>query len=225
MRRLLNSGHAFSVVMLATIFVLGGATAARASEVETVVHGPYLTLTSIGDPDSMDNLTPGRPVLWQVGVQAHSPTVSQIRIGISAAGSLAESDGLQIQIRSCTTRWVANSCHSVESLWLENQFLSAATVPADTNGVHPLGTMLSTQQRWLLIQVTMPAEITTGMTAEISIHSSGHGDDIETGRTTSGSLAATGATLWPSVGLALLPIFFGLLLTTIIRRRSKESAA
>jgi signal peptidase len=213
------------ITILAAFFMFVGSPTARASEIETVVEGPYLTLTSIGDSDAMESLTPGRPVLWQVGVHAHSPTVSQVRIGISATGSLAESSGLEIQIRSCTTRWLSNACPGVETLWLAPQFLSTAILPADSTGVHLLGTMVSTEQRWLLIQVTMPAELEPGATAEISIHSSGNGDDIETGQITSGSLAATGTSLWPSVGLAVFPIVFGLVLTTIVRRRSKESAS
>ena len=49
------------LIPLVLAFSLGTPAPAHAAEKETVVHGRYLTLTAIGDPDVMEHLVPGRP--------------------------------------------------------------------------------------------------------------------------------------------------------------------
>jgi signal peptidase len=209
----------FLLVFVTVVLALGLPLSAQAADTETVVQGRYLTLTSIGDLDAMGSLVPGRPVLWQVGVQAHPPTISQIDIGISAQGPLSEAGGLQIEIHACTVRWVNGVCVGIEELWLPNQDVATAVVPVAAYGARLLGTMKSTDQRWLLIRATLPTERTSGSTAELSIHAWGPGDEIETGRKASGPLASTGSSLWPAIGLAALPLIAGIGVAAVIRRR------
>jgi signal peptidase len=209
----------FLLVFVTFALALGFPVSAHAADTETVVQGRYLTLISIGDLDAMGSLVPGRPVLWQVGVQAQPPTISQVDIGISAQGPLAEPGGLQIEIHACTARWVNGVCVGIEELWLPNQDVATAVVPVAAYGARLLGTMNSTEQRWLLIRATLPAERTPGSTAVLSIHAWGPGDEIRTGRTASGPLASTGSSLWPAIGLAALPIIAGIGVAAVIRRR------
>jgi len=193
---------------------------AQAVETMTIVRSDYLTLTSIGDSEEMESLSAGRPVFWQVGVQANTPELSSISIGISATGLLAEDPGLQLQIRVCTLPWVHEACSGTESLWLSSQGVANAVDSAGTSGIRVLSTMPSSEQRWLLIQITLPTAQPRGTQAEMSIHASGFGDTIETGQIGVESLATTGANFWPALGIAAAPILAGIGLATIARRRT-----
>ena len=138
--------RAFAVEAVAGIVTIGCSvtttTPAQATDSTTTVHGRYLTLTSIGDAESMGNLSPGDTAEWQVGVEADVPTVPstsipadappRIGIALAASGSLAEAKGLRINIRACTTAWLNGTCAGVESEWLPDGDLSEAV--ADTAG-------------------------------------------------------------------------------------------
>jgi signal peptidase len=194
---------------------------AQAAETMTIVRSDYLTLTSIGNSEEMDSLSAGRPVFWQVGVQANTPELSSISIGVSATGLLAEDAGLQLQIRVCTLPWVHEACSGTESLCLANQAVADVVDSAGASGIRVLSTMPSSEQRWLLIQITLPTAQPQGTQAEMSIHASGFGDTIETGQVSGESLAATGANCWPALGIAAAPILVGIGLATIARRRTR----
>jgi signal peptidase len=218
-----TSGIARGVLPLAVLplvlaFMLGAPDAAQATETESVVHGRYLTLTSIGDPDVMEHLVPGRPVQWQVGVQAHPPETSSISIGISAQGGLAGPGGLQVDIRACTVRWVNGRCTGKESAWLSHQDLATAVVPVDAHGAHKLGAMPSTEQRWLLVQTTMPVGTPAGSTAQMRIHAWGSGDDIGIG---SGPLPVTGLSIGPWIMFGVISVVSGVGLVELARRRGR----
>ena len=206
-------------------------TPARAAETETVVHGTFITLTAIGDMHLMLNLLVGQPVPWQVGVQAAPPTESTIYIGISAEGDLAVPGGLQVKIRTCTARWVAGVCPGVESLWLPQQDLASAIVPVTAFGARQLGSMPSNEQRWLLLDATLPSGTSPGAFATVFIHAWGAGDDVAIGtggqnvtvvtRATA-SISATGVDLGLPIFLALIAIGGGLGIAELSRRRGKK---
>ena len=209
------------LIPLVLAFSLGTATPAHAAEKETVVHGRYLTLTAIGDPDVMEHLVPGRPVQWQVGVQAHPPETSSIDIGISAQGRLAGPGGLQVDIRACTVRWVNGRCTGKESAWLSHQDLATAVIPVDAHGAHRLGAMPSTQQRWVLVQTTLPAGTPPGSTAQMQIHAWGSGDDIGIGGPAGGPLAFTGSSIGPWIMFGTIAVLSGVGLVELARRRGR----
>lgn len=204
-------------------FTLGTSTPAQAAETETVVYGRYLTLTSIGDPNIMEHLGPERPVQWQVGVRANPPQGSRIDIGISAQGTLAGPGGIQVDIRSCTVRWVNGICSGTESMRLPRRDLAAAVVPVDAYGAHRLGWMGSAEQRWLLVEATLPAGMPPGSTAQVRIHAWGPGDEIEIGGTTASTLATTGPSIGPSIALAVIAVLSGTGLAGAARRRLRST--
>jgi signal peptidase len=204
---------------LVLAFSLGAPAPAHAAAKEAVVHGRYLTLTAIGDPDVMEHLVPGRPVQWQVGVQARPPESTSIDIGISAQGRLARPGGLQVDIRACTVRWVYGRCTGKESAWLSHQDLATAVTPVDAHGAHRLGVMPSTQQRWVLVQTTLPERMPPGSTALLRIHAWGSGDDVEIGGPTGGPLAFTGSSIGPWIMFGVIAVFSGAGLVELTRRR------
>jgi len=207
------------LIPLVLAFSLGTPSPAQAAERETVVHGRYLTLTAIGDPDVMEHLVPGHPVQWQVGVQAHPPESSSIDIGISAQGRLAGPGGLQVDIRACTVRWVNGRCIGKESAWLSHQELATAVIPVDAYGAHRLGAMPSAQQRWVLVQTTLPAGAPPGSTAQMRIHAWGSGDDIGIGGPAGGPLAFTGSSIGPWIMFGAIAVLSGVGLVELARRR------
>lgn len=215
-------GWVLLAVVVSVTSALLPAGPAQAAETVTIVRSDYLTLTSIGDSEEMDSLSAGRPVVWQVGVQANTPELSSISIGISATGLLTEDAGLQLQIRVCTVSWVHQRCSGSESLWLASQGVADAVDSAGASGIRVLATMPSSEQRWLLIRITLPTAQPQGTQAEMSIHASGFGDAIDTGQIDVESLAITGAHFWPALGIAVAPILVGLGLATIARRRSRD---
>ena len=210
------------IVVLPLVLTFGAPAPARAADTIMVVHGTYLTLTSIGDPNLMEHLAPDRPVQWQVGVQANSPQSSRIEIGISAQGALAGPGGLRVDIRACTVRWVDGTCSATESVWLPDQDLSAAVVPVNAYGAHLLGWMDSAEQRWLLVEATLPAGTAPGSTAQVRIHAWGSGDEIEIGGTTASALPATGSSIGPSLTLAVIAILSGIGLAGAAGRHSRR---
>jgi signal peptidase len=213
-----------ALVVAATLgFTLGAPSSAQAAEVETVVHGTYITLTSVGDPEVMEHLSPESPVLWQVGVEATPPQHSSIDFGISAEGAPADIASLRVTVLSCSLRWVSGVCAGTQSLILPLQDLPTAVVPAQTNGARQLGWMDSTTQRWLLVQVLMAPGTPPGSTVGLRIHAWGPGDEITIG---AAALAGTGISPFPTSLLAGVAILGGLTLAGIVgRRRSEEEAS
>ena len=212
-----------SVLLLAAAVLgltLSAPSGARAAEVETVVTGTYITLTSVGDPEVMEHLAPESPVLWQVGVQAAPPVHSSIDFGISADGAPADIAGLRLTVQSCSLRWVAGVCPGTQTTLLPLQDLATAVLPAQPNGARQLGWMDSNAQRWLLVEVLMRPGTPPGSTVAMRVHAWGPGDEITIGAT---ALAGTGVSPFPTTLLAGAAILGGLTLAAIAgRRRSRE---
>jgi hypothetical protein len=154
-------------------------------------------------------------------VQAHPPDPASIGIGISAQGPLAGPGGLQVDIRACTVRWVSGRCTGKESAWLSRQDLATAVTPVDAHGARRLGAMPSAQQRWVLVQATLPAGTPPGSTAQMRIHAWGSGDDIGIGGPASGPLAFTGAWIGPWMMFGAIAVLGGVGLVELARRRGR----
>lgn len=210
-----------TLVLLAAIagLTLNAPGSAQAAEVETVVQGTYITLTSIGDPEVLEHLAPENPAPWQVGVQASPPQHSSIEIGISATGTPAEIAGLRLNVRSCTVRWVGGACAGTQTTMLPLQDLQTAVVPTEPNGSRMLGWMASSTQRWLLVEVLMLPGTPPGSTVGLRIHAWGPGDQIAIG---AAALAGTGVSPFPTFLLAGGAIIGGLGLAAIVGRRREE---
>ncbi|MFF1571252.1 signal peptidase I [Leifsonia sp. NPDC058292] len=214
----------FLVAALPFMGTLVHPSGARADTTETVVSSRYLTLTSLADSDDMSALRPERPVRWVVGVAAHPPDPAPISIGLSATGALAAAGGLRVSVLACTQRWIGGRCPGVRLRMLDEQRLTRAIAGAGADGIRLLGTMPSSEQRWLAVDVTLPAGWSPGSSAALRIHVWGAGDSAETpGR--SAQLSATGSAVSGGVfALAGGAVLVGLMLAAAARRRRRPSA-
>lgn len=177
---------------------------------ETVVTGDVLSLTSIGSAEEMGSLTPGREVEWQVGIQPMREVTGTVQVGISAAGNLAMPGKLQVSVLSCRMKWVDGACARGENVWLPPQDLAGAANAHGPGAVRQMQTIPAEAARWLLIQVTMPAESGDTGTAEVLIHAAGQGDEGLVSVESSGSLARSGYPLAQTAALALAAVGAGL---------------
>ncbi len=189
------------VVTVPLSSALGAPDAARASATETVISSRYLTLTSIADPLELAHLRPGVPGVWEVGVSAHPPDPAPIHLGLSATGVLAGPRGLLVSVVACSERWVGGACPGTRTEMLGSQPVATAVSSAGADGVRELGTMPSTQQRWLAVDVTLPSGWSPGSSADLRIHAWGVGDQVQT-MVQSAGLANTG-TGFSGAGAAL----------------------
>jgi len=190
--------------------------AAQAAEVETVTSSANLTLTSIGDPVLMGAMTAFSPVPWQVGVQAHAPESGVVHIGVAAAGARPDPGEFTLEVQACPTRWVAGGCSTAPDLWMPATDLAAAVVATDPIGARELGSMGSSDQRWLMLTVTMTAP-GAAVRAQLQLWAWGAGTALSTAPS---SLAVTGTGGWFSPAmLAFGSVAAGLLLAAISRRR------
>jgi signal peptidase len=201
-RRSVASGGAgvSLAILVALASVLAPAPSAHAETAETVISGKYLTLTSVADPIAFASLRPANPVRWTVGVSAHPPDPAAIHLGLSAAGRLAHTDGLHVAIITCTKRWSGSTCPGRTTKMLADQAVSTALAGLPPGGVREVGEMPSSGQRWLAIDVTLPAGRNAGGSADLQVHAWGAGDQVQTTGPPA-SLADTGTDL---PGLALL---------------------
>lgn len=183
----------------ASTLVLAPAAPARADE--TASSSRYLTLTSLADPDAFAALAPGRPVRWEVGVAAATPTAATVGLGLSSTGPLTEA--LAVRIRSCTVRWSGDACPGTAATIVESASLpalldgSAAVpgiapgVPPAPAGVTPIGGMPSSEEHWLALDVTLRSGPSTG-SADLQVWAWTSGDDARTSAPPA-ALAATGS--------------------------------
>ena len=156
---------------------------ALSADSTVVTRGSHLTLTSIGDAAAMADMQPGVPVLWQVGVQVDAPDPGSIALSLSAEGSSGL--GLELEIRECAVRWVLGTCGSGEVLLQSRQ-------PAQLGSeARPLTAMRSTEERWVLVSATVPAEGRGSVS--LALRADGTSDAAVATPGTGGVLARTGA--------------------------------
>jgi signal peptidase len=212
-----------TTLAVAVLLVVGAAPgAARAADVETVVSSQYLQLTSISDPDQTSALIRSVPVPWQVGVVATAPEPGVVHLGIAASGSMVAPGDFTISVRACSVRWVGGACPGSVSTWLATTDLATAVATPTAYGAREIGSMPTTVERWLLMDVTMTAGAPVpGDDAAVRLQAWGVGDPLSAGP---GRLASTGtrtgALLLPAL-LAFLAIGVGLGVATIARRRAE----
>ncbi len=220
-RRDSTSRHLFVVVVVlpsVTAAVLATPGQARAVTTEEVIHGTYLSLTSIGDKDRMTNMAPNEPVPWQVGVSAQTRDPGTVTISLSARGALAVNpDGLQVMVAICTTRWVNGACPTGPG----EQVL--ANGPATRLVAHPItvSSMRSDQQRWILVTASLLTNSTVSGSADLFVTATGVGDRVSAGGDV-GPLPRTGTNLWPPVLAGVGALLAGALLVLATRRHRTE---
>jgi signal peptidase len=211
-----------TTALIALALIAGQAPdAARAAEVETVIHGTYLTLTSVQDPVLMSAMTTGVPVTWQIGVDASPPDPGTVHLGVQALAPLPDPGDYSIGVQACPVRWVAGACAGASSAWLPTADLATALPSTTAFGAHEVGAMSSTAQTWLLVSVTRTTAAQP-QPAQLRLWAWGAGT-LSTGAST---LASTGSerSWFPPAMLAAVAIGGGLLLAAIARRRLAEDA-
>lgn len=216
----IGSALATAALAAALTAALAAPAPARAGTTETTVSGRYITLTSIGDADAFAALTPGAPVRWTVGVRADPPDPATITLGLSASGALATPDGLRVSVVACSARWRGTECPGRAIQLLAQQPVATVVGSPSSGRASELGTMPSTEQRWLAVDVTLPPGWRPGSSADLSIHAWGAGDDVQTSGPTA-SLAGTGSEA-PGLafGLAAAAVTLGVGAAAVARRRT-----
>ncbi len=207
---------AFVVLLGVSVAVMVTPNTAHAAVTEEVIHGSVLTLTSIGDKTLMTHMVPAVPVPWQVGVAAHPKNPGTVRISLAAQGDLAtDRSGLQVTVRMCRVRWVDEACSTGATMLLGPG--PASDVIA---GSVALTSMPSTEQRWILVDASLPASRARSAagSADLVVTASGVGDEVSAGGNV-GPVAWTGTDLWPPLLAGLIAVTVGLALTMFARLR------
>lgn len=169
--------HAVGIPLLAAlVFTAPGIDRAET----TLIAGEHLRMQTVGDPVQMQNLAPGRPVIWEVGIWAEAPDPGEILLGITGRGELAQIDGaLVVTVDGCSERWSGDSCPSGAVELLGAESLDRI---AQGESALPLTTMPSDEQRWLRVEVVLDAtQGLTGVDGGVLIHASGAGEEISAG--------------------------------------------
>lgn len=201
---------------------------AQAAEVETVVTGRYLTLTSVIDPALASDMATGVPVTWQVGIDAHPPDPGRVHLGIAAVAPLPAPGDFTLEVRACPVRWVAGACAGTPSTWLPTADLTAAVAPTTSFGAREVGAIDAAPPSatvWLLLSVTRTT-VTQPQPAQLRLWAWGAGSGSVGGATTGpGGLAFTGSTGWfPPMLLAVIALAGGLLISAIASARRRREA-
>ncbi|MCW4458677.1 signal peptidase I [Microbacterium sp. MPKO10] len=207
--------HAHMTAIAVTVLVGGlglavGPTSAAHADQKRVTHGEYITLTTIGDDEAMTSLSPGVPVTWQIGVDVNAPSAGDAIIDLTTHGDL----NLDVSIRACTFQWVESTCPGNE--------VSVADVgefTGDQTGVELLA-MPTSEQRWLLFTVTLPADAHGTMTADVRVKANG---ETVSDSTEASTLPRTGTNIWLAIGLAIGAILIGLLIAGIAAQGRRSS--
>jgi signal peptidase len=213
-----------AVLALATaLAVAAPPPAANAVETEEVVTSTYLTLTSIRDLDLMSSMTVGNPVSWQVGVEAHAPAAGIVHVGVAAVAPVPAAGSYSLQVQACAVRWVAGTCATGSSGWLDPGDLTAAVVPTSPVGAREMSAMAADGEVWLLLTVIL-SPTATSPTAALELWAWGAGDTVSVG---GGPLAATGPGAGgpvPPLALGFGAVIAGLLIAAMARRRRQEDS-
>lgn len=212
--------HAALVLLVAPlVLTLSGPVPSHTAASEQIITGEQLTLTSIGDPETMTHLTPGEPVQWQIGVAATPTGPGEVRIGLIGSGSAGL--GLYATIHSCHRRWVDGRCPGGADV-------IRTPGPVDVDGTEqPLTAMPVAEERWLLFDLWLEAggaAPAAGESVQLQVHASGSGDEATASPGPISSLADTGADPLLPLVAAAGSIILGLALAgaaTLQRRRSR----
>ncbi|WP_300345365.1 signal peptidase I [Nesterenkonia sp.] len=94
-----------AVPVVSALVVAAPAEPAQAAPDQELVQetrsSQHITLTSVYDPGSRQNLAPGAVSVWDIGVAFDTPTRGDARVGLSSAGHLP----LQVTVRRCAVEW------------------------------------------------------------------------------------------------------------------------
>lgn len=197
-----SADHAAVVPLLAALVL----TAPGVDPDDTgLITGEHLRMQTGGDASLMRNLSPGRPVAWEVGIWADAPDPGVIDLEISGRGELAQTpDALMITVRACARPWTEGRCASGAEVLLHSESLS--TISRDATPRH-LTSMASDEERWLRVEGTLAdvpgAEAATG---DVLLHAVGAGEELTVGvdRSSGGDETpeAGGSAIGPDGGLA-----------------------
>jgi len=148
----------------------------------TLISGEHLRLQTVGDPAQMQNLAPGQPVIWEVGVWAEAPEPGEIRLGITGRGELAQRENaLRVSVQGCSEQWIEDRCPSGAAELLAAEGLDRITEAGPT--LH-LTTMPSDEVRWLRVEVVLTGaqgSTVSGAEGDVLIHAAGAGEEISSG--------------------------------------------
>lgn len=218
-----GSGAALAITVAFAIGLAGPAPDAQATgfgsdaSFEETIESTYLTLTSIGDRETMRSMTPGVAVPWQVGVRVEPPDSGRLEVALAAAGS--DDVGLEVDVRVCSERWVGEVCagEEFEQIDLGRIDVTSSAMPGTNAGsaeslVHEVSHLIAgaSTERWLLMSTAVP-HLSEGAVT-LTLIARGASDEAHIDAGPAGTIAETGAPLLaPAAGwLGVIAIGAGL---------------
>lgn len=191
----MTANRRIAAVFGAALFLLlAMSTIARAEGPEQVVQGRYLELVSVTSGEA-ENLSPGDTMRWAVKVSAPDVEDGTISRALVVGGALAEH--VEVSVEACTSRPTSTRCPGATTLLGDRGAASGAS--------YDLGTQAATDQQWLLVQVSLPADAPQSAQARagtLSLQAQGAGEGLAvtpgggggggSGTSTGGSGTSTG---------------------------------
>lgn len=182
-----------TVLGLALAVLLGTSSLAQADGPEQVVQGRYLELVSVIS-EGAENLSPGDSMQWAVRISAPGLEEGTIARTLAVGGDLAEY--VEVSVEACTARPTSTGCPGATTLLEDRSATSGESLD--------LGSQAATDQQWLLVRVTLPAETSKdaqALAGTLRLHARGVGEDLSVspdegpgGTTSGGEENGTGGT-------------------------------
>ncbi|WP_104135748.1 hypothetical protein [Cryobacterium sp. Y62] len=242
-RGLLAVALVAAVAVVSGLGLLSVRAVAVIQTVTTVSQPGILELTSSLPHDVVLNLTPGKPVYWQIGAAVTQGLTGSLVLEIRKSGDLAiNARGLNVVIDRCSEPWT--NLETTPSCTNEREHVLVAT-PLDDNssvsGFYDLAGISEARGKYLLVALSLNVAPETadndlmGLSGEVGIGLTAAGDNSSTGQameTPGGSYSAGGGDNLALTGidaLALVLVAVGVLalgiVVSMIRRFAEMPAA
>lgn len=204
------------------------ATEAQAAETEHQVVGDHVVLTVVSDEDAMSSMLPGRPVLWQVGIDTLGDEEGAVHVGLGLAGGSVAADALSVDVLACPERWQGETCAGDAQAWVVDSTLDQAFLPSTHGDTRELGQTQAGDPVWVLVRATLDRQ-EQDLKATLKLDAWGAGEVVSaesdgSGGHGSGDLAYTGADGIPeSLAVAGAAIGTGLILARLAGGRRRDA--
>ncbi|GAA4920204.1 hypothetical protein GCM10025777_45140 [Membranihabitans marinus] len=156
-----------------------------------VVTSRYFTLTSTYRPDQRVNMTPGSTAVWDLAVDAETPTPGSVSAGIAIYGDFP----LVVSVQRCSSEWAymprdaqpaAWSCSEAPGTVLDDSII------ASDGTVEWFYEFSSEEEVWLRVMTTLPDGVPVPPEAESLVRVYIEGAALEDGLVVDNGLGVTG---------------------------------
>lgn len=202
----------------AMVIVAAGAVLSLCSVSPAAADDGGVPLQLVTEPaGTMHLLAPGESAVWPVMVTTNVTSLESLTVQLTARGPLAElskSSGarkaVSVEVQSCRTPWQGARCASGPKLLLAPTLLGELTGSAiDVGDTPPVA-----RDAYVVVRATLNETAGTemqGLSAQLRLTATAAGEQSgEAVPSSSGTLAKTGAGLFPFAALAALSVIAGL---------------